>query len=152
MIPKIVTQFLFAVLYCTMFLEVLYIIRIHSLHKQKGEPMSTVKTVYPEWVRKYREKGYSIKKSGERYYLYRHSSRRVEGKKYPQAKDTYVGVITPDGIIYAKNKRRCFLHVLTHGKRLFLPTGKTFSSGQSSDTLKTLTSLTIVPSTTTPLQ
>ena len=104
MIPKIVTQFLFAVLYCTMFLEVLYIIRIHSLHKQKGEPMSTVKTVYPEWVRKYREKGYSIKKSGERYYLYRHSSRRVEGKKYPQAKDTYVGVITPDGIIYAKNK------------------------------------------------
>ena len=66
--------------------------------------MSTVKTVYPEWVRKYREKGYSIKKSGERYYLYRHSSRRVEGKKYPQAKDTYVGVITPDGIIYAKNK------------------------------------------------
>ena len=40
--------------------------------------MSTVKTVYPEWVRKYREKGYSIKKSGERYYLYRHSSRRDE--------------------------------------------------------------------------
>ena len=127
--------------------------------------MSTVKTVYPEWVRKYREKGYSIKKSGERYYLYRHSSRRVEGKKYPQAKDTYVGVITPDGIIYAKNKlvptgdeirvREFGLSktlLLTHGKRLFLPTGKTFSSGQSSDTLKTLTSLTIVPSTTTPLQ
>lgn len=79
MIPKIVTQFFFGVLYCTLFLDVLYIQRIHSLHKQKGEPMSTVKTVYPEWVRKYREKGYSIKKSGERYYLYRHSSRRVEG-------------------------------------------------------------------------
>ena len=36
MIPKIVTQFLFAVLYCTMLLEVLYIIRVHSLHKQKA--------------------------------------------------------------------------------------------------------------------
>ena len=34
MIPKIVTQLLFTVLYCTLFLDVLYIQRIHSLHKQ----------------------------------------------------------------------------------------------------------------------
>ena len=66
--------------------------------------MSTSKTVYPEWVRQYRQKGYSIKRNGDRYYLYRHTSKRVEGKKYPQAKDTYVGVITPEGIIYAKSK------------------------------------------------
>lgn len=65
--------------------------------------MGNVRTVYPDWVRQFKTKGYSIKRKGDRYYLYKHSSTRVPGKKYPQAKDTYVGIITPDGVVYAKN-------------------------------------------------
>ncbi len=61
--------------------------------------------VYPDWVQAQRSKGTTVKKVGNQYYLYKHSSRRVPGKKYPQPVDTYIGVITPDGIIKAKQRR-----------------------------------------------
>lgn len=54
--------------------------------------------VYPEWVQKQKTKGTTVKKVGNNYYLYKHSSKRVPGKKYPVPKDTYIGRITPDGI------------------------------------------------------
>ena len=57
--------------------------------------MGTIK-VYPDWVQKYREKGTTVKKVGNNFYLYRHSSKRVPGKKYPVPVDTYIGKITPD--------------------------------------------------------
>ena len=39
--------------------------------------------VYPEWVQAQKRKGTTIKKVGDNYYLYKHSSKRVPGKKYP---------------------------------------------------------------------
>lgn len=33
------------------------------------------------------------------------TSKRVAGKKYPQPVDTYIGVITPDGIVERKKQQ-----------------------------------------------
>ncbi|SDB58912.1 hypothetical protein [Butyrivibrio sp. INlla16] len=41
--------------------------------------------VYPEWVQAQRVKGTTIKKKGDSYYLYKRTSKRVPGKKYPPA-------------------------------------------------------------------
>ncbi len=58
------------------------------------------RTVYPEWVLSQKGKGQTVKKVGNNYYLYKHSSKRVPGKKNPIPNDTFLGVITPDGIEY----------------------------------------------------
>ena len=62
-------------------------------------------TVYPDWVQQYRTRGTTIKKVGTSYYLYKRTSRRVPGKKYPQPVDTYVGLITPEGVIEGKRRK-----------------------------------------------
>ena len=49
--------------------------------------------VYPEWVQEQRIKGTTVKKVGNTYYLYKRTSKRVAGKKYPQPIDTYIGII-----------------------------------------------------------
>lgn len=54
--------------------------------------------VYPDWVQEQKVKGTTVKKVGNNYYLYKHSSKRVPGKKNPVPVDTYIGKITPDGI------------------------------------------------------
>lgn len=54
---------------------------------------------YPDWVQKQRRTGTTVKEKGGKYYLYKRTSRRVEGKKYPQPVDTYIGVITPEGVV-----------------------------------------------------
>lgn len=64
----------------------------------------TAKT-YPDWVQAHRTKGTTVKKKGETYYLYKRTSRRVPGKKYPQPVDTYIGVITPEGVIKSDKKK-----------------------------------------------
>lgn len=61
--------------------------------------------VYPEWVQQQRIKGTTVKKVGNTYYLYKRTSKRVPGKKYPQPVDTYIGIITPDGIIERKRQQ-----------------------------------------------
>ena len=61
--------------------------------------MQKLDKVYPEWVQKFRTKGTTVKKKGDAYYLYRRTSKRVPGKKYPQPVDRYLGKITPDGVI-----------------------------------------------------
>lgn len=61
-------------------------------------------TVYPDWVQKYRTRGMTVKKKDNSYYLYKRTSKRVPGKKHPQPVDTYIGVITEQGIIYAEKK------------------------------------------------
>lgn len=61
-------------------------------------------TIYPDWVQKYRTRGTTVKKKNNCYYLYKRTSKRVPGKKYPQPVDTYIGVITEDGIVYAEKK------------------------------------------------
>ncbi len=61
--------------------------------------------VYPEWVQKHKAKGTSVRKVGNNYYLYKHSSKRVPGKKNPVPSDTYIGRITPEGIIKSGKKK-----------------------------------------------
>lgn len=54
---------------------------------------------YPDWVNAFKEKGTSVKKVGNEYYLYRSTSKRVPGKKYPQPVQEYIGAITREGVI-----------------------------------------------------
>ena len=67
--------------------------------------MPKTEKVYPEWVQEYRTQGTTIKKKGDAYYLYKRTSKRVPGKKYPQPVDTYIGIITPDGVIPSQKKK-----------------------------------------------
>jgi hypothetical protein len=60
---------------------------------------------YPYWVNAFKEKGTSIKKVGNEYYLYRSTSKRVPGKKYPQPVEEYIGIITRDGVKKTKVKK-----------------------------------------------
>lgn len=60
---------------------------------------------YPDWVNAFKEKGTSIKKVGNEFYLYRSTSKRVPGKKYPQPVEKYIGIITKEGVIRT-NKRK----------------------------------------------
>lgn len=67
--------------------------------------MPRTEITYPEWVQKYRERGTTVKKKGDAYYLYRRTSKRVPGKKYPQPVDTYIGIITPEGVVKTQKKK-----------------------------------------------
>ncbi len=44
-------------------------------------------------------------KRGDTYYLYKRTSRRTPGKKFPQPVDTYIGIITPEGVIKSGKKK-----------------------------------------------
>ena len=61
--------------------------------------------IYPDWVQEQKVKGTTVKKVGNNYYLYKHSSKRVPGKKNPIPVDTYIGRITPEGIVKSGNKK-----------------------------------------------
>ena len=67
--------------------------------------MPVTETKYPDWVQKYRTRGKTVKKKGDAYYLYKRTSKRVPGKKYPQPVDTYIGIITPDGVVESDKKK-----------------------------------------------
>ncbi len=60
---------------------------------------------YPDWVQEKRTQGTIVKKKGDTYYLYKRTSKRVPGKKYPQPVDTYIGIITPEGVIKSGKKK-----------------------------------------------
>lgn len=53
----------------------------------------------PEWAQKHRKPGTTIKAIGNNYYLYYATSTKVAGKKYPVSKQTYIGRITPLGVV-----------------------------------------------------
>ena len=61
--------------------------------------------VYPDWVQKQKTTGTTVKKVGNNYYLYKHSSKRVPGKKNPVPVDTYIGKITPEGVKKSGSKK-----------------------------------------------
>lgn len=61
--------------------------------------------VYPNWVQEQKTTGTTVKKVGNNYYLYKHSSKRVPGKKNPVPVDTYIGKITPTGIEKSGSKK-----------------------------------------------
>ena len=67
--------------------------------------MSVTERRYPDWVQAFRRKGTTVKRRGDNYYLYKRTSRRVPGKKYPQPVDTYIGIITPEGVVESKKKK-----------------------------------------------
>lgn len=67
--------------------------------------MPATRKVYPDWVQAQRTRGTTVKKKGDTYYLYKRTSRRVPGKKYPQPVDTYIGVITPDGVVESGRRK-----------------------------------------------
>ena len=74
------------------------------LYRKEGIMPKTEKK-YPEWVQAQRTRGTTIKKKGDTYYLYKRTSRRVPGKKYPQPVDTYIGIVTPEGVIKSEKKK-----------------------------------------------
>ncbi len=60
----------------------------------------------PDWVKAEKEKasatygkGLSVKEINGKYYLYKRSSKRIPGVKNPKVTETYVGVITPNGLV-----------------------------------------------------
>lgn len=67
--------------------------------------MPVTEKKYPDWVQAYRTRGTTVKKKGDAYYLYKRTSKRVPGKKYPQPVDTYIGVITPEGVVESNRKK-----------------------------------------------
>jgi hypothetical protein len=54
---------------------------------------------YPDWVNAHKTRGTAVKKVGNSYYLYAATSKRIEGKKYPQPHLKFIGTITPDGVV-----------------------------------------------------
>ena len=67
--------------------------------------MPVTEKKYPDWVQEQRAQGTTVKKKGDTFYLYKRTSRRVPGKKYPQPVDTYIGIITPEGVIKSEKKK-----------------------------------------------
>lgn len=67
--------------------------------------MPVTEKKYPDWVQEKRTRGTTVKKKGDTYYLYKRTSRRAPGKKYPQPVDTYIGIITPEGVIKSEKKK-----------------------------------------------
>lgn len=63
------------------------------------------KTVYPDWVQAFRSKGTTIRKVGNSYYLYgrKLDQTRDDGKR--RYIDTYIGRITPEGVIKSEKKK-----------------------------------------------
>lgn len=91
-------------LFCSVVVYYPYSMGMCHLYR-KGDIMPVTKKTYPEWVQKYRERGTTIKKKGDSYYLYKRTSKRVPGKKYPQPVDTYLGLITPEGVVRSNKKK-----------------------------------------------
>lgn len=60
---------------------------------------------YPDWVNQFKKKGTSVKKVGDSYYLYSNTSKYVRGKKYPQPIQSFIGIITPDGVVETHRKK-----------------------------------------------
>ena len=55
----------------------------------------------PEFARPYKKKGYDVRKRKDTFFLYRITSRRVEGKKNPQLVQEYIGIINPESLLTA---------------------------------------------------
>ena len=82
---------------------------------------------YPDWVNAFKEKCTSVKKIGNEYYLYRATSKRVPGKKYPQPIEEYIGKITKEGVIRTKARKistdrvRVYEYGMSYAMQTLLP-------------------------------
>ena len=63
------------------------------------------KELLPSWAQQYKKTGYDVRVKKGQYILFKISSKRVKGKKYPQPIQEYIGIITEnDGLIEKKRK------------------------------------------------
>jgi hypothetical protein len=62
-------------------------------------------SAYPDWVNQHKRKGTSVKKVGNSYYLYKVTSKRVSGKKYPQPVQEFLGTITKNGLVESTTRK-----------------------------------------------
>jgi hypothetical protein len=82
---------------------------------------------YPDWVNAFKEKGTSVKKVGNEYYLYRSTSKRVPGKKYPQPIQEFIGAITREGVVkrnvrkVSTDKVRVYEYGMSYALQALLP-------------------------------
>lgn len=58
----------------------------------------------PEYAKPFKKKGYDVRKQGETYFLYRITSHRVQGKKYPVLEQKYIGAIDKSGTLIKKKE------------------------------------------------
>lgn len=58
----------------------------------------------PDYAKPYKKKGYDVRKQGESYFLYKISSHRVPGKKYPVLDQEYIGIINEGGTLINKKE------------------------------------------------
>ena len=58
----------------------------------------------PDYAKPYKKKGYDVRKQGKAYFLYKISSKRVPGKKYPVLEQEYIGVIDERGSLINKKE------------------------------------------------
>lgn len=60
----------------------------------------------PEYAKKFKVKGYDVKKVGNKYYQYKVEHHREKGKKYPITKFIYIGLIDEKkGLIRAHTQK-----------------------------------------------
>ena len=87
--------------------------------------------MFPDYVMKYKKKGYKIIQKGNQFYLYKTTSKRIEGFKNPQPINTYIGIITSEGLIKAKTRIENIIsyeyglcsYLLSVGKNVFVGYG-----------------------------
>ena len=58
----------------------------------------------PDFAKPFKKKGYDVRKQGETYFLYKITSHRVPGKKYPVLQQEYIGVIDQSGTLIKKKE------------------------------------------------
>ena len=59
----------------------------------------------PDYAKPYKKKGYDIRYRSGKYVLYKISSKRVEGYKYPKLIQEYIGIINEDGTLESKKEK-----------------------------------------------
>lgn len=58
----------------------------------------------PEFARPYKKKGYDVRKQKDNYFLYKISSHREPGLKYPKLDQEYIGIIDSTGRLIRKKE------------------------------------------------
>jgi hypothetical protein len=64
-----------------------------------------IMSAYPDWVNRHKLKGTAVKKVGNSYYLYKVTSKRIPGMKYPQPIQSFLGTITRNGLVTTMKRK-----------------------------------------------
>jgi len=66
---------------------------------------------FPEWVLKFKQPGFTIRKNGDNFALYKVSSHRVPGLKYPRIEQEFIGVLDQEKGLIQKNQESIHLNI-----------------------------------------